>query len=91
MMKKTATPRTPPRNNQSPGALQYLNKYARTRTGPMLRRAATGGRHAQAKAVPKNNHADTRYQTLRAGSDRPEIRIEPATAKYAAEAMRHSV
>jgi hypothetical protein len=57
----------------------------------MLSWAATRGRHAQAIALAKNNHADARYQTLRAGSDRPEIRIEPATVKYAAEAMRHSV
>jgi len=91
MMKKTAILRTPPRNSQSPGELQYLNKPARTRTGPRLNRAARGGRQAQAMAVPKNSHADTTYQTLRAGSDRPEIKIEPATVKYAAEAMRHSV
>ena len=59
-MKKTAMPRTPPRNNQSPGELQYLNKQARTRTGAMLTRAATGGRQAQAIAVPRNNQRRTR-------------------------------
>src|SRR5579872_4595407 len=91
MMKKAAMPSTPPRNSQSPGVLQYLNKSARTATGPMLRRAATVGRHAQRIAVPRNSHAHTGYQLLGAPSDRPEIRIEPAIVKYAAEAIRHSV
>jgi hypothetical protein len=57
----------------------------------MLRRAATAGRQAQATALPKNNHEHTTYQALGADSDSPEIRIEPATVKYVAEAMRHSV
>jgi hypothetical protein len=68
MMKKAAMLRTPARNNQSPGALQYLNKPARTATGPMLRREATEGRQAQAIALPKNNHAHTTYQPERTAS-----------------------
>ena len=91
MMKKAAMPRIPPRNNQSPGELQYLNKQARTRTGAMLTRAATAGRQAQKIALPKNNQEHTIYQTLGADSDRLEIKSEPATVKYVAEAMRHSV
>ena len=90
-MKKSAMPRTAPRDNQSSGAVQYLNKNARTTAGAMLKRAATGGRQAQAIAVPKKSQADARYQAPRSCSDWLEIRIEPATVKYAAEAMRHSV
>lgn len=55
MIKKAAMPRTPPRNNQFPAELQYLNKNARTTTGPMLSQAATSGRQAQATALNKNN------------------------------------
>jgi hypothetical protein len=81
MIKKAAIPRTPARNSQSPGELQYLNKNARTTTGPILRRAATIGRQAQATALNKNSHAHTGYQTLGAPSDRPEIKMEPAIVK----------
>jgi hypothetical protein len=48
------------------------------------------GLHAQAIALPANNHANKTYQPLGAASERLEIRTEPATAKYMAEAMRHS-
>ncbi len=57
----------------------------------MLTRAATAGRQAQKIALPRNNQEHTIYQTLGADSDRLEIKIEPATVKYVADAMRHSV